>query len=533
MALTPEQIKAIREKAGIPEQGIGSSGVTAQDRISQFRAKADALKSASTTPPVEPEAPETPSLVDKALTVNKDLATGFAKEGTKRFLDIGGLIQKGTGKLLNAIIPGTQNDIYKTGEGVFNAESEKGAETQEFLKPDNTTEKVGGYIEKGVEMIGTGVGASKAEAGVNALSGLIKSPFLEGTLQATARILGKAGVQAGTTGALTYAQTGGDAEQAKEAGTIAGVFRGGLAVIGEGAKAMRIPERLYSTIFKNNKNDMLAELKSNGIASLQKNDPELYTALVEKGIVKAGTNGEPIVNMTLAEEALQRGLQGSVDDMANTVVQGQLKSELQARTIAQSYKGTVDVTEAQYKNVLNELATEYDDVGFGEISKQARELVTKIDETAGQVSAEDALNIRRFLDRVRVARSFDAPATKLSLAEANLKTLADTLRQRVNKVPGMESVMKDYSFYIDSLEALAKEAARTGNNQVISLIDSMFLAGTAATGTVLPAGIGLLRRMFLTSPSGVTGMAQKIQQGVTSPATSAGISAGSQFVSNQ
>lgn len=519
--ITPEQrAKLVEYKKA---NNIGTQSGSAIDRILQNASKV------STTTPVTTETQPEPSLLNKAIEVNRGLATGFAKEGTKRFLDLGGALQKGTAKVLNAVTPGA---IFpEAGEGVFNPESEKGKQARELTTPVDKVEKAGGMIERGVEMVGTGALASRAETGVNVLSGMIKSPFLEATLQAGARILGKAGVQGLTTAGLTYAQTG-DAEKAKEAGTIAGVFRGALATIGEGAKAMRIPERLYSTIFKNSKNDMLSELKANGVANLQKTDPELYKNLVANGIIKADSTGQPILNQTLAEEALARGLQGSVDDMANEVVQGQLKSELAARTIAKNYNGTIDVTEAQYKNVLNELASEYDDVGFGEISKQARDLVSKIDETGGKVKAEDALNIRRFLDRVRVARSFDAPATKLSLAQANLKTLADTLRTRVNTIPGMSNVMKDYSFYIDSLEALAREAARTGNNQVISMIDSMFLAGTAASGSPIPAAMGLFRKMFLTSPAGTTGMAQGIQEGVTSPIGSALINVGSQSASD-
>ncbi len=226
------------------------------------------------------------------------------------------------------------------------------------------------------------------------------------------------------------------------------------------------------------------------------------------------------MNTTLAEDALERGLKGNVGTMANHVVTGQLKSEQAARQIASNYKGTVDLPEEQYQNVLKGLAQEYEDVGFGEITKEANKLAAKLAATKGKLPAADALDIRRFLDRVRIARSFNQPATKLSLDQANLKTLADTARTRVNAVPGMQPVMNDYSFYIDALEALAKEAARTGNNQVISLIDSMFLAGTAVSGNPLPAGAGLLRRLILTSPKGLTNTAQKINTGVLSPSGS-------------
>ena len=87
--------------------------------------------------------------------------------------------------------------------------------------------------------------------------------------------------------------------------------------------------------------------------------------------------------------------------------------------------------------------------------------------------------------------------------------------------------MKNYSFYLEALETLGNEAKRRGNNQVISLIDSLFLSN--AFGGAHPAGLtmGALLRKVLGSGWGSTKLGQMISQGTISPATSGTISAGS------
>ena len=222
-------------------------------------------------------------------------------------------------------------------------------------------------------------------------------------------MLGTAAAQAIPAAGVKYAQTGGDEEAAIETGAIAGATRGAMQLIGEGAKAFKIPERLYQTVFKNTKKDMLSELKANGIEKIRASDPQLYEQLVSDGVIQTSKTGKPILNETLAEQALSRGLQGSVDNMADEVVRGSLKSEQKVREIARNFTGTINLSEEQFPKVLKELADEYDNVGFGEISKEAGNLADEIVKNDGHVSAETALNVRRFLDRMRVAASFDKP----------------------------------------------------------------------------------------------------------------------------
>jgi hypothetical protein len=395
----------------------------------------------------------------------------------------------------------------------------------EVATPQGTAENVGFGAEKLAEFFLPAAKAAKAESAINILSQGIKSPLLS----ATARIAGKSAVQGVSAGTVALAQTG-DIKEAGKVAATAGLTRGGMAVIGEGARALHLPERLYSTIFKNSAKDMITELKSGGLTALQKNDPTKFNDFVTKGIIKLGADGSPVLNDTLAEQALDKGLRGSIRSMANEVVTGTLDSEDKVRQIAQNYKGTIDISEPQIKNVLTKIGQDYADVGFGEISKEATDFATQIATGKGKVSAETAVGIRRLLDRVRISTSFDKPVTSLSQSQGNLKTLADAIRSRVNSIPGMGQVMKDYSFNIDALEALAREASRRGNNQVLSLIDSLFLSGAYAGNNPIPGvTMGMLRKIIM-SANGTTMLGQALKNSSVSPLTSGLVSGGSSGV---
>lgn len=391
----------------------------------------------------------------------------------------------------------------------------------QIATPTTGLEKVGFGAEKLGEFFLPASKAAQAEKTITLLSKGIKSPLWS----AIARIGGKSAVQGVSGGAVSLAQTG-DFKEAGQTALTAGVARGSLATIGEGARAFNIPERMYSTIFKNSARDMIAELKSGGIANLKQTNPTKYEEFVKQGIIKVDNTGNPIVNDTLAKQALDKGLRGSIRNMADEVVDGTLTSESEAQNIARNYKGTVDLTEPQIKNVLNKIGTDYEDVGFGEISNQAKALVSQIETSGGKVSAETALNARRLLDKVRISTSFDKPTTALSQTQGNLKTLADTIRNRVNSIPGMGETMKNYSFYIDALEALSKEAARRGNNQVIGLIDSVFLAGGVPTDPVT-GGILATAQKLLRSVYGNTKLAQIIYNSNLSTKASGTLTSGS------
>ncbi len=172
--------------------------------------------------------------------------------------------------------------------------------------------------------------------------------------------------------------------------------------------------------------------------------------------------------------------------------------------LEQELKATLDINEA-----IEQLARE-EGALYKELETEAKQLADKLKETGGMVDGDTALAVRRFLDRMRFASSYDKPVSKLSLTQANFKTLADSARGKLNEIPGMKEVMGKYSFYIDALDALAQEAKRTGNNQVLSLIDSILLSG----GSPAAGGAMAVTRRLLGAPGLKTKAAQAIQKGV-------------------
>ena len=462
-----------------------------------------------------PPAPKVSGYQKNVVEPLGNFSEGFAKGGLST---VKGLGQLGT-TLANKVLPKSLEfpAEYGSGSKIF---------TKETLKPQGTAQNIGYGVEKIAELFAPASKIAKAE----------KAADLMFKGSAVKRIISKAVVNAVPTAGVVSAQTGSFKEGAK-AGLISGGIRTGMAVIGEGARALHLPERLYSTIFKNSAKDMITELKAGGLATLQKNNPQRFQELVKSGIIKVSQNGSPVLNDTLAEQALDKGLRGSIRGMADEVVTGALNSEDEVQKIASQYSGVVNLKEPQFQNVLKKIAGEYEDVGFGEIADEANNLANILKNTKGDVSASIALKVRRFLDRVRIASSFDKPVVNLSTSQGNLKTLADSVRTRVNAVPGMGETMKNYSFYIDALEALAREASRRGNNQVLSLIDSLFLSGAYAGNNPIPGvTMGMLRKLIMSAP-GTTYLAQLLKNSSVSPATAGLISGGSagvqSLISNQ
>lgn len=514
--LSQDEILQARQKYGVPADGIGTSGSLGGSTGNAGAGSGWFAEAQKAWNPA-PVAPQEHFKAGGVLGAIQDVAHGAAKSGTEHILQAGSLLERGldqtAGRVVNAV----------RGEGFtpthVGEDTQKAVEQDTGLVRNNMAEKVGAGIETVGEFAAPGGLAMKGEKLVQGAS-----EALPGIWGAAARIAGKSAVQGATAGAVDYLETGGDLKDAAETAALAGATRGVLATIGEGAKALKIPERLYQTVFKNTKADMMSELKSEAFKDIQKNDPELFKKMLDEDLIHIGTDGAPVVNDTLAEKALDRGLRGSVSNMANQVVKGAAKSEISAREIARNYGGTVSLTEPQYQNVLREIAQEYDNVGFGEVSEEATKLADALKASNGEVDAETALALRRFLDRMRLASSYDKPVSKMSLTQANLKTLADAARKKINEVPGMKDVMKDYSFYIDALDALAQHAKRVGNNQILGMIDSIFLGMGLGTGNSAPFVAGIARKA-LNYPGNATRIGNAIKTGIQGPVRSAVIGA--------
>lgn len=418
--------------------------------------------------------------VDRFVQGAGEIAEGYAKSGINFVKNIAGLTEKGlestVGKGIEAITgKPLAKSTFSPGQPGFQA-------LEKVSTPEGSLQKagfIGGEVTQ--TLLPTGA-IGKAEAGVNAL---IKGA---GLLKGIARMLGKAAVSGGVSGATTLAQTG-DVTKAKESALTGGAIRGGLNVIGGTLRALKIPERLYKTVFKDTVDDAYNQLRSQGIQNLAKNSPNEYKQLVEEGIIKT-VDGQPKIVDSLAKQAIDRGLKGSLDNMANGLVKSELKTELAVQNIAKNYAKPI-LVEPQYKKVLQEVADTTQDVGFGELSTKARELANSIGDD-GAVSAVNALSIRRFLDGMR--RSFTAPTEKMSLQQQNLKFLTDNLRTKLATIPGFGQKMKDYKFYIEALDAIAAEAKRRNNSNLIGLIDSAFLGPAFASGSQVGTLAALFRK---------------------------------------
>lgn len=454
-----------------------------------------------------------------------DFFLGVGQSGLKAVQNVGSMINTGLNQTIGRAtdtITGTpfkQTD-YSIRPGLT------GEEVNKKLESQNTAQQVGNAAGEIAQFFIPASKVSKAETVINTLTqGLPK------VLGSLTRIGGKAAVNAAVDTAVATAQTG-DIKQGAEIGALGGGIRAGLGVLGESARAFKIPEALYSRIFKNTKRDMEAEFNSEAIMDLFKNRPHVFDDLVNQGIIKVD-GGIPTLNTTMAEDALGRGLKGSIPAMGKQVAGDLLQNESQARTLAQNYKGTVGLTEPQFFNVLREISSEFKNVGFGEISKEADMLAQAWLDGKGQVPGMVGLALRRFLDKARMARSFDVPATKLSMGQQNLKTLADEARKRLNQIPGMQVIMDDYSFNIDALEALAQEGKRRGNNQILGLIDAVFLGGGMAMGDVSSAVTLATLRKYIQSGKGTTMIGSSLKNPNASAQTIGAIGGGANLLGGE
>jgi len=459
------------------------------------------------------QAPAQPSALQNVGNVAYDTAMGIGKGGLSTLQGLGTIgqviLNQTAGRAVNAIEG--KGFTPTTDQFSISSHGRSAAEVKKLLEPKNTAEAVGKGLEQAAEYFIPAAKAAKAERLVTTLSQGISN----GLLAAGTRIAGKAAVQGLATAGVNLAQTGGDAKQALKTGAIAGGISGGLSAVGETARALRLPERLYQTVFKNAKGDMLKEFNSDYLVNLNRTNPEKYKELVDAGIVKTAVGGVPKLNETLAEQALNRGLKGSINNMANEAVGKTFENEQKLQALAKAYKGTVDFSESNFQKVLRGIAQDFDGVGLNnELSTKATALADVLKTTKGKVDAKTALEIRRLLDGARISRSFNTPASRLSADQTNLKTLADVARKRVNDIPGFAPVMKEYSFYIQALEQLAKEGARRGNTQIISLMDSIFLGGGIASGAAIPAGILGGARKILQSGRGATSVGSAINTGL-------------------
>lgn len=420
-----------------------------------------------------------------------EYAVGIAKSFGK--VAKGGL--KLVGRGLEAVAPAPKGGMPEVTEDIERILPEK------IFEAKTGAEKAGFITGEGLQYLIPAGRIAKVEKTIDTM--------IQGTkfLSRVGRVGTKAGTEAIATGTIRAAQTE-DIKQGATAGITAGGIRGVLGAGGEMARKLRFPERLYSQIFKNSFDDMRQALKAMGTENFRRANPERFNQLVKDGVIKFSKSGEMIIDESLAKQALDKGLKGSLMNMVDKTVEQGYELENAAQKIVKNHTKPVQLP-GQYKAILNEISEEYKNVGFGQIATKARALANKMQNNT--VNAETALEMRRFLDSMRFARAFDVPATKLSQSQQNFKFLADALRKKLAKeVPDLQPVMKDYGFYIEALDALANEAKRRGNNQVLGFIDATLFGGTLAGANLPAAATALGLKKYLTSPKTTTKIGSKI-----------------------
>ena len=292
----------------------------------------------------------------------------------------------------------------------------------------------------------------------------------------------------------------------------------------------KLPERLYSTFFKTTADDLSNLARTGVIKNLQNTNPELYGKLVSEGIVRVGKTGAVEINPTLAQEALERGMGGSLEKMAGYSIQKQMELELAARQVAKNVAKPIKLENAKgFLGMLGDVSKAFKKEGYGFLSKSAQEadtLANVIKKGNGNVTAENMLKLRRLLDSLRNTSSFRGSPT-MSPKQAIFKEGADMLRKRLAEIPGMKGVMNEYRFNIEAADSLITEAARRGNNKIFGLFDAV--VGGSSIGALGVPGIGVYATVrtvqtptVLTAIArglaGVPGIAKKTLPFITRPA---------------
>jgi hypothetical protein len=197
------------------------------------------------------------------------------------------------------------------------------------------------------------------------------------------------------------------------------------------------------------------------------------------------------------------------------------ESELAIRKVVENAKVPVKIPNPKkYAALFKQVQQVYEGGFLSDKASSASRLAAEF--SKGSVSAKSLLEARRFIDKMRAAPSFRANPN-LSVIQEGLKKASDDLRPLIAGLsPEARSVMQRYSFAIDALEALAREAMRRNNAQVIGLIDAAFLgSGVAAANPALGLATYAVNKT-VKAPSVLTGAGAAIDKGLGATGQAAG-----------
>ena len=371
------------------------------------------------------------------------------------------------------VLQGVANTAIGLGEMMYGkvpGVKETASAARALIQPTTPAQRVGFHLEQLGEFL-TPLGLETKTA-----MAISQAPRV---LRAGGQVLA-AGAEAG----LKTAAHGGDAED-----VVAGSLLGSLSPVV--AKSLRgvgkfvsdtIPEHLYARIFPTVERDW-----RQAIAQQAK-----------------GATPDP----TLAREVLERGLFGSVRNMALYATKKLNTLEAELQPIA----AKVDVSlpqKADYVKLLADIQRQFGRSSFSQYAATASGLGRRLQQTSGTiVKGTDALDVKRFLDGLRTSSAFRMNQV-LSARQDELKGAADLLRSTLRQQhPTVSGLLEEEHVFIQAFDALSDQAVKGGKKGLVDFMD--LLAGSLGGVGGGPAGAatGLAIKRAAQSPFTLTSLGQ-------------------------
>lgn len=387
-------------------------------------------------------------------------------------------------------------DIYNEEARGFSEATKKISERPESLQLKSDAERAGASVEKIAEFFipaGYGLKALEATKVGQALTKADDLNFAGKAVKTLIKGLGEGAEFAVKTGAQASTE-----DLGTQVKTAAGSFLLGLALtpVVDAAGAVikttvdkiknKIPERLYSTIFKTSENDLRAEWSS-----------------IAKG---------KVLDKTLAREALENNIFGSSEKMGVYSIKKLGEVEKAVQEASKASKEIINVGKEQTKKTvefLKDISKQYDGP-FSSVGPLAENLAKEISKSKGNLNPNLALRVKRFLDSLRNNSSF-IQNPNLSLKQEGLKNASNIFRQKIYDA-GFKEAMEQERIFIEAVDALVKDAAKRGNKNVIGLMDLMAGGGGLVAGGPLGGlSIPLAIRGFQ-QPAIITNLARGISK---------------------
>lgn len=353
------------------------------------------------------------------------------------------------------------------------------AKTDIFQKPNqdelNSIPGAIGNVVGQATPYAVGTGEANANVGTG-VKGLIKGV---GALPALARTVAGAVTEAGLNTGEGYLVSGGNKKAATTQGITAGLLDGVTSGVGEVANILKAPEGFMMKVFKATKSEVGNALKGNG--------------------------GDSV-----AQQALDRGIGGTVSHMAQQINDGMTGAE--STIMSEFHKaGNPPIfldDPSRFIDAIQQKAALLTKSGATTEAQDLTSSLKAINPETGEISAGNALSLKRYLYGLTNEKSFLQPTEELNAQQAGLREMGQEIMHKINSIGGVGDAMKDYQFYIKAFDRLTNYAKSSGNKQALNIIQQGLLGDSLIHGS--PLGVlGVIGNKIATgTAAGSTGTAQ-------------------------